>query len=199
MVKLRQQTRLAHERTQPRHESGLICGRPRQQRTIVGARGQGGGHELLDGHGPVQRMVERLVHHAKATHPQQGQNLKLTQAGTDRECIDMEHALRGCRAGTFSHGEKPQKSCTQKLRRRRFMKRRHHPPKKPSGHYKMHPEGEKIPLRVPFCRLCTGIKPAHPEVSSGTPRRRMVTIAACSVTATPSMQATTPMCSSTPC
>ena len=80
MVELRQQTCLAHERTQSRHERELVCGRTRQQRTIVGARNQGGRHELLDRHSTVQRMVERLVHHAKATHPQQGENFKLTQA-----------------------------------------------------------------------------------------------------------------------
>ena len=146
MIELRQQPRFAHKRTQPGHESRLICGRTRQQRAIVGARSQSSGHELLDGHGAVQRMVEGLVHHAKAPHPQQGQDFKLTQPEADRQGIDVQNALRGCRFGTFSHGEKPQESCAQKVRRRRYEKAPSSHPRSPQDTTKHTGKAKK-----PYC------------------------------------------------
>lgn len=81
MVKLRQQTGLAHKRDQPGLE-GLLVGRgPHPERLPLRAPGQRRGHVLLDGHRPVQGMIKRLVDHAKPAHPQQPQDLELRQAG----------------------------------------------------------------------------------------------------------------------
>ncbi len=106
MVELRQQARFPHERLQARMERREVCGRTRHQHAICPPGGQGGRHELLDGHGAVQGMVKRLVHHAKATHPQKGQDFEFPQARAHRQGIDMHCRWERCLGSEVGHGDK---------------------------------------------------------------------------------------------
>lgn len=65
----------------------------------VRAPRQGGGHVFLDRDETQQGMVERLVHHAEATHAQQRHDLELSQPGARREGVDVVRDAGGREAG----------------------------------------------------------------------------------------------------
>lgn len=65
----------------------------------VRAARQGGRHVFLDRDETQQGMVERLVHHAEATHAQQRHDLELSQPGARREGVDVVRDAGGREAG----------------------------------------------------------------------------------------------------
>ena len=95
MVELRQQPRLLDERGQPSLECRQIGRSAHRQLQPLHTRSQRRRHVFLDGDMAVQRMVERLVDHAKPSHAQQGQDLKLPQARAHRQGVEMIDADSG--------------------------------------------------------------------------------------------------------
>ena len=106
MIKLRQQAGLRDKRLQPGRKSRLVCRIPHHDRAVLPASGKCGRQVFLDGHRPLQRVVEGLVNHAETTGAERALQFKLGQPRTRRKGIRMgdQGNRRAGRQG--SHGQR---------------------------------------------------------------------------------------------